>query len=422
MSQFFVNINASGTGFIQTITGNDGVATAPIGNNIFLRTANTTVEFLNTGGSQETLDFAAPANNGNLLFGCFPAFGNAVTGTGNIGLGINALLQIFSGNRNIGIGTQALGDMETGSLNVAVGYLSGNQLVTGSFNTSLGSDTLQTDGGSYNTVVGYNAGSQYTSTESSNINIGNVGVTGESNVMRLGTQGSGNGQVNTAYMAGIVGNTVANTELVTINSSTGQLGVTSTLSPALGGTGVDNASGSTITLGGALTTSGAHALTLTTTGSTNVTLPTTGTLATTSQLATAGVLQSLNFSMTNAQIKAGNAVTLVAAQGSGIVIVPVAITLKLVYGGSNAFTSAPTIFIQYGITIGSNDSWQISTTTTFFEATSNFYITTPPLVKNQIAYTSIENTALTIGFTAVTGNAAGDNTITGNLLYYLITI
>ena len=46
-----------------------------------------------------------------------------------------------------------------------------------------------------------------------------------------------------------------------------------------GGTGVAN-TGKTITLGGNLTTSGAHATTLTTTGTTGVTLPTTGTLAT----------------------------------------------------------------------------------------------------------------------------------------------
>lgn len=54
-----------------------------------------------------------------------------------------------------------------------------------------------------------------------------------------------------------------------------------------GGTGVANASGETITLGGTIVTagdfatSGANSLTLTTTGATNVTLPTSGTLATT---------------------------------------------------------------------------------------------------------------------------------------------
>jgi hypothetical protein len=46
-----------------------------------------------------------------------------------------------------------------------------------------------------------------------------------------------------------------------------------------GGTGVAN-TGKTITIGGNLTTSGAHDTTLTTTGTTGVTLPTTGTLAT----------------------------------------------------------------------------------------------------------------------------------------------
>lgn len=46
-----------------------------------------------------------------------------------------------------------------------------------------------------------------------------------------------------------------------------------------GGTGVAN-TGKTITLGGNLTTSGAHTTTLTTTGNTSVTLPTTGTLST----------------------------------------------------------------------------------------------------------------------------------------------
>jgi len=51
------------------------------------------------------------------------------------------------------------------------------------------------------------------------------------------------------------------------------------ISPTYGGTGVNNGT-KTITLGGNLTTSGAHNTTLTTTGATSVTLPTTGTLAT----------------------------------------------------------------------------------------------------------------------------------------------
>src|SRR5579864_6467667 len=54
--------------------------------------------------------------------------------------------------------------------------------------------------------------------------------------------------------------------------------------PIKGGTGVENANTSTLTLGGATTFSGANTFVGTTTGNTTVTFPTSGTLATTSQL------------------------------------------------------------------------------------------------------------------------------------------
>jgi trimeric autotransporter adhesin len=66
---------------------------------------------------------------------------------------------------------------------------------------------------------------------------------------------------------------------VTGNTSGTAANVTGIVLGANGGTGVAN-TGSTITLGGNLTTSGAFATTLTTTALTNVTLPTSGTLAT----------------------------------------------------------------------------------------------------------------------------------------------
>ncbi len=58
------------------------------------------------------------------------------------------------------------------------------------------------------------------------------------------------------------------------------------LLPPHGGTGIANASASTITLGGALTLSGAFTTALTVTGNTSVTLPTSGTLATVAQVNT----------------------------------------------------------------------------------------------------------------------------------------
>jgi hypothetical protein len=76
----------------------------------------------------------------------------------------------------------------------------------------------------------------------------------------------------TSFSAGTTGLTPGTT-------TTGAITLAGVLIGANGGTGVAN-TGKTITLGGSLTLSGAHDLTLTQTGATNVTLPTTGTLAT----------------------------------------------------------------------------------------------------------------------------------------------
>jgi hypothetical protein len=67
------------------------------------------------------------------------------------------------------------------------------------------------------------------------------------------------------------------------------LGWTGQLSPARGGTGVNNGT-STLTLGGNLATSGAFASTFTMTAATAVTFPNSGTLATTTQLPTPAAL------------------------------------------------------------------------------------------------------------------------------------
>ena len=101
-------------------------------------------------------------------------------------------------------------------------------MTTGSFTSALGNAALNNLlTGSYNIALGVNAGTNYVGAESSNIIISNAGVAAESNVIRIGTQGAGNGQQDECFIAGIVGVAVANPEFVTINSATGQLGVTS---------------------------------------------------------------------------------------------------------------------------------------------------------------------------------------------------
>lgn len=95
--------------------------------------------------------------------------------------------------------------------------------------------------------------------------------------------GTTNRIVTTADAVDIASNYVGQTSITTLGTVATGTWNGSLVGGQWGGTGVNNA-GKTITLGGNLTTSGAHTTTLTTTGNTNVTLPTSGTLATTSQL------------------------------------------------------------------------------------------------------------------------------------------
>jgi len=82
-----------------------------------------------------------------------------------------------------------------------------------------------------------------------------------------------------ALTGGVTSFSAGTTGLTPGTTTTGAITLAGVLIGANGGTGVAN-TGKTITLGGSLTLSGAHDLTLTQTGATNVTLPTTGTLAT----------------------------------------------------------------------------------------------------------------------------------------------
>lgn len=146
--------------------------------------------------------------------------------SGNTALGSQCLpnLNGFLASGNIAIGVQSLFDLVTGSNNTCFGNASGLH-ITGSNNTCLGNQALRLGvGGSDNICIGNMSALTYNGNESSNIIIGNIGVLGESNVMRLGTQGALSGQVNRCFVAGIVGVTVGNTRMVTVDSTTGQLG------------------------------------------------------------------------------------------------------------------------------------------------------------------------------------------------------
>jgi hypothetical protein len=148
--------------------------------------------------------------NSNTAIGS-AALSSNTSGAGNIAVGVNSLYFNDSGNFNIAIGDDALAGNTAGSHNTAigqgtlvpndgddntaVGYLAMNSNTVGSANIAIGSGALIGNPGDNNIALGAGAGQ---STDGSfNILIGNPGISGESNTIRIG-----NGQTD-AYLFGV---------------------------------------------------------------------------------------------------------------------------------------------------------------------------------------------------------------------------
>lgn len=207
--------NAITLGDLVSIIGSNaiGIATGDInvaaGNLKMPNTNGTgTVGVISFGGTQ----FISNAGGAirNIFVGGAGNF--TTTSQANIGIGSGTLAVMgANGGGNVAIGYQAMNSYTTvvaSSVNVAVGFVAGFNLLTGTNNVFVGAD----------------AGFSLTGSESSNILISNLGTVADNNTIRLGTQGNGVGQQNLCFIAGIITVTTANSQMVTINSVTGQLG------------------------------------------------------------------------------------------------------------------------------------------------------------------------------------------------------
>lgn len=211
-----------GLAAIETITGNTGGAISPdSSDNINIVTANSTVKISgNTGTHTLTANFGLS----NLLLG---SNGSITSGGANTGYGLAALAATTTGGSNSAFGTDSLLRNVGGGSNSSFG--SGSLVLfnpgsssTQTRNSAFGVNSLYNlVTGTDNIAVGSLAGSSYTSSESSNIVIGNTGTISESNVIRIGTQGSGAGQQNKSFMAGVTGVTAVGSPMAI--SSTGQM-------------------------------------------------------------------------------------------------------------------------------------------------------------------------------------------------------
>lgn len=193
-SNGFVSLN--GDLGIQTINGNTGSIT---GTTVTIFTnpdlLGGTWRFVN---ADSTSVLMIDDDNGNMVLGNSSWSIGATTASSNTGYGRSCMVGITSGFTNLGIGNSTLVNITTGDFNCAFGTNSGGDL---------------------------------SSDDSSNLCIGNNGVSGDNNVLRIGRQGTGNLEQNQCYIAGIAGVSVSNTQLATIDSTTGQMG--STLTPSV---------------------------------------------------------------------------------------------------------------------------------------------------------------------------------------------
>jgi hypothetical protein len=145
----------------------------------------------------------------------------------------------------------------------------------------------------------------------------------------------------------------------------------------------------------------------------------------TSSAPSGGVILEASGTLTSAQIKSLRAtpIQVIAAPGAGKTIIPISITTKINYGGSNVFVAGASqiIALYYGTSLLSISAVPNS----MIVASSNQIKATITSGLGPALTTTIDNVAMNLYNTVATeisGNAANDNTIEYNIIYQIVTI
>jgi hypothetical protein len=161
-------------------------------------------------------------------FGSYTTFGGNSSFVDTVAIGANILVDAVSiagsssnnYNENCLMGSNVLsgiglGTPIGGNFNCAIGYNALNQL--GQFAFAPGN-------ANYNCVMGWSAGTNYTTTESNNILLNSPGVAAENNVLHIGAgTGTGSQELAAAYISGIRGVGIVGTAVLV--SASDQLGI-----------------------------------------------------------------------------------------------------------------------------------------------------------------------------------------------------
>jgi hypothetical protein len=227
------NITLTAGNLVLPATTTDPYGTIILGGIRFLSSYGVANTFCGMDSGNTAVTLTGTANTG---FG-FHALLAITTGEYNCAFGSSAGLSITSGQDNSCIGNLSLTACVDGDYNVAIGTHSLLASVSDDYNTGVGAfSLLLLNGGSgHNTAIGYaalsivtgsynialgdSAGNLLVAAESNNIIIGHLGVVGDNNTTRIGTEGthtnsyiSGNIYTSTAVAAADRVVSTANTE------------------------------------------------------------------------------------------------------------------------------------------------------------------------------------------------------------------
>ena len=191
--QLATNLNGGNAALASNVVSGISITNAFITNSVFAGNGsgltNLNAQQL-SGGSSGSQNFYVGA-----------VYNPGQTGYQNTGLGVDALFDNTSGFDNTAVGYQAL-NYNTGEYgNTAFGAEALSVLTSGYNNTAVGYEALvHSSAGTNNIALGYQAGYGLFGGESSNIDIGNLGVTGDQGIIRIGTPGI----QTTTFIAGVI--------------------------------------------------------------------------------------------------------------------------------------------------------------------------------------------------------------------------
>jgi len=145
-------------------------------------------------------------------------------------------------------------------------------------------------------------------------------------------------------------------------------------------------------------------------------------------LATSSGLLTASPTLTSSQVKNlhGTPIQAIAAAGAGTVLWPIAVIGKLNYGGSNVFVAGAAQFIalMYAPVGNNNRPFNVLLNAQLVASSNQYNINTTYTITGAAA-TQYENTDLVFyntSATEISGNAAGNNTVTFQILYKVVTI